>query len=159
MKKILTKFFTLLFAISIFTIGINTSKVSASSITPKDYYWNFALTGVTDTLHYDTGELDYVPENRQSASSSNTYNFTTQSIGVELTTQDYIGTIFANVDGQNIGQLTEISFHQDNYGNYVTTYLIRNLTPGTHEIQIRGQIPVDSNTYNMGYFYAVIPTN
>lgn len=109
----------------------------ASARTTYSGSWDIKLTQVaTGVPYYST----YTPVNLTNASSGSTYNLKSNCAIVQLKYNSNIANTWVWVDYNNVDDYKLVDFQV--IGSYCySTVALPNLTPGTHQIQVRAASP------------------
>lgn len=132
MKNIFKKITSFFLCTLLLTTVFGSQQASAASTT-----LGISLTQVaTGVPYYST----YKPVNLTDAHSGSTYTLTSNCAIVQFKYNSNIANTWVWVDNKNIGNFELIDFQ--NIGDYsYKTVALPNLTPGTHQIQVRAAEP------------------
>lgn len=150
MKNIFKKITSFFLFTLLLTTVIGAQQVSAASTT-----WGISLTQVaTGVPYYST----YNPINQVKASTGSTYTLTSDCAIIQFKYNNNIANTWVWVDNNNITNLKTVDF-QNTGGYCYRTVALPNLTPGTHQIQVRAADPNSmSSTIKNDRINVVIPT-
>jgi uncharacterized protein YqfB (UPF0267 family) len=140
MRKKLEKLISIVSILMFFVVSMSTKEVHASDSTE----WNIKINQIGDAKRsYFNDRFTFLPENMQKSSISvNVYNINTKEVTIQAERINQGTYIYVSVDDHYVGNADEnlIDYTGDTSLNY-TTFVVKNLTPGTHKIEVKADSP------------------
>jgi hypothetical protein len=150
MKNLSKKILSLLLVTVLFTLGLVGQKASAY----PNHSFAATINQVTNVKDYG-GDVYAKGDQTMFTSTGENYDINTTNVGVQVKTIGGQGSVAIWVDGSYVPDNGHLLGYSYSGNTYLQTFLVENLSHGTHRIQIRVSMPTGTNVQTDYVFVTV----